>query len=337
MLIKEDLAEILSESKKFISLSSSQITILGGTGFIGSWIVKTLQELNRNFQFNSTITVYTRNLGKARNLFDKYIDENLKLIETDFANGQILLNHFDYLINGATPTNSKTGLSDDMKVYDSSIYATNSIIASAKLFQNVPNVVNLSSGIVYGKQPIDMKNRLESSTLMQCTGTSGYMNAKIHSEELLDQADRNGLVNATSPRLFAFSGPGLPLDEHFAIGNFLSDALAGQKIKILANPSTIRSYMYPTDLTTWVLAALVKPPTERINIGSETPISMLDLANLISNMTTQKGVQGDNFTEAPSNYAPSTIRSRQVLAVDERVDLPDGITRWIKWLERRGS
>jgi hypothetical protein len=54
-------------------------------------------------------------------------------------------------------------------------------------------------------------------------------------------------------------------------------------------------------------------------------------------MTTNEGVQASNNTEEPSNYVPSTTFSQQVLAVDERVDLPDGITRWIKWLERQRS
>jgi nucleoside-diphosphate-sugar epimerase len=132
--------------------------------------------------------------------------------------------------------------------------------------------------------------------------------------------------------LFAFFGPGLPLDRHFAIGNFVQDGLNGKPIRILGNPETKRSYMFPTDLTSWLLTALVNPIEGNFNVGSEIGISMLELATLVSGLTSSKGVEMLNRLEPASNYVPSTTNFRQTFRVDESVALSEGLGWWIDWL-----
>ena len=149
---------------------------------------------------------------------------------------------------------------------------------------------------------------------------------------IFSEAAVAGLINCISPRLYAFAGPGIVLDEHFAVGNFLRDGTEGKQIAINGNPSTMRSYMYPTDLTIWILTALLKPKYLNVNIGSEIPISMLDLANLISDMTSKKGVKILGDDKVDSNYVPSTLCFIQNYLVSEQIDLSNGLERWIEWL-----
>jgi hypothetical protein len=54
-----------------------------------------------------------------------------------------------------------------------------------------------------------------------------YRGAKLLIEELITESVSAGEMQEANPPLFAFSGPGLPLDEHFTVGNFLCDALFG--------------------------------------------------------------------------------------------------------------
>ena len=141
------------------------------------------------------------------------------------------------------------------------------------------------------------------------------------------------LVASISPRLYAFAGPGIVLDEHFAVGNFLRDGLLGEPIKISGNPATLRSYMYPTDLTLWILFALLNPKDVNVNIGSELSITMFELASMISDLTSKKGVEIFDKNNVPSNYVPSTSRFREMYGVSQRIDLNRGIERWVKWLQ----
>ena len=128
-------------------------------------------------------------------------------------------------------------------------------------------------------------------------------------------------------------GEDLPKDAHFAIGNFLRDGLSGNKILINGSPETIRSYLYPTDLTAWLILLIANPSSENLNIGSEKSYSMLQLANLVSSLTSNKGFQLLNPDSEASIYVPSTLNTREMLKVKESVSLENGLERWIKWLE----
>jgi dTDP-glucose 4,6-dehydratase len=332
MLIERDVESLLTSGYSFQEFDGSTITILGGTGFIGQWLIQALNEFGSNFGFSSEIRVVTRDARKAHRLLVEELGLKLKIAEYDFTSGSTDLEKSDFFINGATPSQKKTGLQNTDSVYISSVNASYSIIRSAKKYRNIPKVVNLSSGIVYGSQEISERNQIERSIFITLNSRSGYLNAKIDSELIFSEAAAAGQVNSVSPRLYAFAGPGIVLDEHFAVGNFLRDGLEGNQIVINGNPSTMRSYMYPTDLTIWILSALLEPKNLNVNIGSEIPISMLDLANLISDMTSKKGVKILGDDKVASNYVPSTLCFRQNYGVSEQIDLSNGLERWIEWL-----
>jgi nucleoside-diphosphate-sugar epimerase len=334
MLIERDVESLLTSGHTFQEFDGSTITILGGTGFVGKWLIHALHVFSSNFGFSSEIRVVTRDTRKAHRLFVEELGLKLKIAEFDFTSGSTDLEKSDFFINGATPSQKKTGLQNADSVYSSSVNASQSIIRSAKKYGNMPKVVNLSSGIVYGSQELSVRNQIEKSISIASNSYSGYLSAKIDSELIFSEAAAIGQVNSISPRLFAFAGPGIVLDEHFAVGNFLRDGLEGKQIVINGNPLTMRSYMYPTDLTIWILSALLQPKNLNMDIGSEIPISMLNLANLIADITSRKGVKilGDN--QGVSNYVPSTLCFRETYGVSEQIDLSSGLERWIEWLTK---
>jgi dTDP-glucose 4,6-dehydratase len=330
VLIKKDIELLLESGSKFREFDSASITILGGTGFIGQWLIQALHEYRLNFGIHSEITVVTRNSKAAHRLFVEEFGIPVKIIEFDFTSESIELERSDFFVNGATPSRKKTGLEDSDAVFTSSFNASNSIIRSAIKYGNKPRVLNLSSGIVYGPQELGVRNQSERPISLQPNSQSGYLNAKLASDKLFSEANTAELIKSISPKLFAFAGPGIALDEHFAVGNFLRDGLEGRPITISGNPSTTRSYLYPTDLVVWVLTALLRPENLDVNIGSETPVTILELATLVSNITSNKGVKVVNQDHLASNYVPSTAMFRKHYEVSEKITLNHGLERWIE-------
>jgi nucleoside-diphosphate-sugar epimerase len=337
MLIKKDIDSLLSGGRTFQEFDGATITILGGTGFIGQWIIQALHEFGLNFGFSAEITVISRNASRARNLFAEKFGLTPNVVEFDFAVGLAELEKCDFFINGATPSTKKTGIDNVEAVYASTVNASNSIIRSAKRYGNKPRVVNLSSGIVYGTQGLAERNQIESASTIHPNSQSGYLNAKLSSESIFSEAAVLEEVKAISPRLYAFAGPGISLDEHFAVGNFIRDGLEGSQITISGNPSTTRSYLYPTDLVVWILAALTQPKDINVNVGSEIPITMLELATLVSELTSKMGVRVLGSNVVASNYVPSTSCFRENYAVSQQISLNEGLERWIEWLLTSGK
>jgi dTDP-glucose 4,6-dehydratase len=232
VLIKKDLDSLLDAGGKFHEFDGATVTILGGTGFIGRWLVQALHEYRLNFGIQSQITVVTRNSKAAHSLFTEELGVAVKIVEFDFTSESIELEKSDFFLNGATPSRKVTGLDDSDAVFTSSVNASTSIIRSSIKHVNKPRVLNLSSGIVYGSQEISVRNQSERPILLQPNSQSGYLNAKLASDQLFSNANSAGLMKSISPKLFAFAGPGIALDEHFAVGNFLRDGINGRSITI---------------------------------------------------------------------------------------------------------
>jgi dTDP-glucose 4,6-dehydratase len=77
-------------------------------------------------------------------------------------------------------------------------------------------------------------------------------------------------------------GRDLPLDAHFAIGNFIHDALNRNEIQVKGDGRAVRTYLDQRDLAIWLCALLYRGADgEAYNVGSDIPITILELANLV--------------------------------------------------------
>jgi dTDP-glucose 4,6-dehydratase len=168
------------------------------------------------------------------------------------------------------------------------------------------------------------------------SANSAYGEGKRAAELLCVLGGQRSGVEPKIARAFAFVGPYLPLDRHFAIGNFVGDALAGRPVVVRGDGTTVRSYMYGLDLALWLLAILIDgAPGRPYNVGSEEGISIGDLARRVAGNsgaglaveilgTPLPGAQGDR-------YVPSTRRARTELGLRLAVPLDAAIVRTCQW------
>ena len=256
----------------------------------------------------------------------------VKLLNVDYCE----TDHVDYqdskfIVIGATPTNQFTGFHDDSSIKLATKNSVSSVIKFAQKVVWTPNVINLSSGAVYGEQV--NAHQSEKKIELNSLSLNEYSLSKINAEIELQKSDRRGEMHCSNPRLFAFFGPHLPLEAHFAIGNFLNDCIKGENISMKGNPETVRSYLYPSDLITWIIKLLIKPSKENLNFGSDIAITMNDLAQILKNKFKSVEINMVDKNAKRSVYVPAIHNTKRVLGVSQKISLETGLDKWIKWLK----
>jgi dTDP-glucose 4,6-dehydratase len=133
-------------------------------------------------------------------------------------------------------------------------------------------------------------------------------------------------------RCFAFVGPDLPLNVHFAIGNFIRDALNADAITVSGDGTPLRTYLDQTDLAHWLFTLLEQGrPGEAYNVGSDEVISIAELAHLVREILAPDKtvhISGDAVPCAARNrYVPDIRKAQQELDLSVTLPLAEAIRR----------
>jgi nucleoside-diphosphate-sugar epimerase len=315
------------------NLEGSRILISGGTGFVGKWLISALEYAKKEFSIKFEIDVISR-YGRENSPFNSEITDSLNWILKDFTKDtELLRKPYSHYILGSTPSISSKGSSDLLSVRDATINGTRSVLDSIKMQSGLARVINLSSGAASSLEVLEPKFEINECPADHFTNPSAnYAHAKLQSEKLILEASRDGTLSGCNLRLYAFAGPLLALDEHFAVGNFMKDALNRMPIRINGNPNTLRSYMYPTDLVRWILKILVSDKAGTFSVGNPSPVSIGELARTISRVTSQSDViypfEDGEFT----SYYPDTSLTESTFDLTLEVDFETSILNWWTWL-----
>jgi len=144
-----------------------------------------------------------------------------------------------------------------------------------------------SSGGIYGAQPSDLEAFPEDwpGGPSLSDPATAYSQAKRAAEHLCAlYREAHGLETLIA-RCFAFVGPDLPLNAHYAIGNFIRDALNFEAITVCGDGTPRRTYLDQGDLAHWLWTLLLEGRDgETYNVGSDEVVSISELAHLVRDL-----------------------------------------------------
>ncbi len=348
--LAHDLDDILDRTEPLWNeLRGQRILVTGATGFFGCWLLESFAWANQRLNLKARAVAMSRNpqaLGqKASHLAT---DAAFELHAGDVRCDNFPQGSFSHVIHAATEASATLNRQAPEVMFDTITTGTRRTLEFAAA-ESVKKFLFLSSGAIYGAQPSALALIDESFT----GGPDPLDPANAYAEGKRSAELSCALSSLASPgmeikiaRCFAFVGPYMQLDAHFAIGNFISDCLdrgADQKrISIKGDGTAVRSYLYASDLMIWLWTILFKgQPCRAYNVGSEESYNIATLAREVADtLSSERDIKIASAPRAgvPSNrYVPSTARAREELGLRADVPLREAIRRTHAWFSQNSQ
>ncbi len=333
--LEKDFSLIHKDTKNiWKNLKNKNIFLTGCTGFFGYWILRSFSIANKKLKLNSIAYVLTRKKNYKKSLIYKLCkDSSIKFYKGDIRSFKYPKKKFHYIIHGATTSAKETFNQQDPLIKSNIIVEGTKHVLEFARKNSCKNFLYLSSGAVYGmsyhkKLKVDEKSLSAPLTVDKNFDLNSLGNSKRVSEMLVSIYSEKKYFKTSIARCFSFIGPLIPLDIHYAIGNFLKKAIFKKSIKINSDGSALRSYLYMSDLTTWLIKILFKGKNNEIyNIGSENMISIKNLAILVNKITKNNKKIITTKKQNKTVYVPSNYKIKKYLKVKQRVKLKDAILK----------
>ena len=318
-------------------LRGGRVFITGGTGFFGKWLIASLLWANMRAATRVPISVLSRSPERFTAHFpDVAQNSQITMVRGDVATFDFPTGTFSHIIHAATDT-TVAAHQDGERLLDGIVSGTKRVLEFAAK-SRATDLLFTSSGAVYGEQPDELETIPETYRGAPDTldRRALYGSAKRYAETLCGLASEHGNLRPKIARCFAFVGPHLALDGHYAIGNFIRDACASGQIQIHGDGRSIRSYLYAADLSTWLWTILVRGSSPSVyNVGSDRSVTIRELADITTATLAPGGavhVRDTGTASAPRlRYVPNIDLARTELRLDTWTSLPDAIRRTADW------
>ena len=337
--LARDLDRILRHTQGlWDELRGQRIFITGGTGFFGCWLLESFAWANDKLDLDAAALVLTRNPEAFRSKAPHLAAHpSIQFHMGEVRSFEFPAGEFSHVLHAATEASEKLNAENPLLMLDTIVEGTWHTLEFARQC-GAKKFLLTSSGAVYGKQPPEMTHIPEdyAGGPDLADPRSAYGEGKRAAEMLCALYAKQFGLETKIARCFAFVGPYLPLDIHFAIGNFIQDGLAGGPIQVKGDGSPCRSYLYAADLVIWLWTILLRGETCRpYNVGSEYDLTIAELAHIVADCfepaVEVRIARMPIPSHAVDRYVPDTRLAQRELNLRPTVELITSIRQTIQW------
>lgn len=333
--LARDLDEVLERTEQLWEAArGARFFITGGTGFVGTWLTESLVWANRRLNLGIAAAIVTRDAARFEARLPHLVhNPAVRLIVSDASAIRFPKLRADFIVHAAASKPMPANAEDPTAEFDHEIAAVRHVLEVAGHNKGC-RFLFTSSGAVYGKQPPALRSIPESFAGAPQTvdANSTRAQAKRVSEFLCASYARARGFESVIARMFTFIGPHLPLDEDYAAGNFLREALAGGPIRLAGDGTSTYSYLYAADLAAWLWTILFRGQSGGVyNVGSPEAISTYDLACAIARIA-GGGIRIEIAQplrpgQPAARYVPCVRRAEEELGLRVWTSLEEAIRR----------
>ena len=312
--------------------SGFHVLLTGGTGFFGRALLRHWLSQEKSGLRIARVCVLSRNPEVFLKKYPEFSDLPwLHFHQGDILNISSLPNYeFTHLLHGATDSTMGPQLKP-LERYIQIVDGTRNMLEYAAK-KRILRFILISSGGVYGPQPQEIIAIPEDYFGMPDTlrSENAYSVSKRCAEHLCALYSESFGLQMVVARCFAFVGRDLPLNAHFAIGNFIRDALNEREIIVNSDGSAVRTYLDQRDLAHWLTTLVYEGRDgEAYNVGSNIQVTIKELAELVRDtLSPQKVVRistKPNKSDFLNRYIPNIDKAQAHLKLEIKYSLKQAI------------
>ncbi len=309
------------------------VFITGATGFFGKNLLESFIYINEKLGLNAKVIALTRNANKFLVNFPQFNHSCIEFIEGDLATFNFPEGKIDYIIHAA---NDFSTIEADIEIEKRTPVVGTKRVLELAMQKKVKAVLHTSSGAVYGQMPLyDLIEESKQNPAENNAHSDYYAQNKTYIENMCVEYYEKHNVPSKIARCFAFVGPHLALDIHYAIGNFIKHYIDNTNIVIKGNGLVYRSYLYAADLCVWLWTILLKGKVcEPYNVGSDEYFSLFEIAQKVkarNNSSIEIEVLDKTNLSRGNWYIPSIEKAKTELGLKVYTNLEAAIKKTIEF------
>jgi UDP-glucuronate decarboxylase len=307
---------------------TKRILVTGGAGFLGSHLCERL--LNEG---NEVLCVDNFFSSTRANISHLLSDSNMELLRHDITFP--LYVEVDEIFNLACPASPIYYQFDPAQTTKTSVIGAINMLGLAKRVK--AKILQTSTSEIYGDPSVHPQTEEYWGNVNPIGRRSCYDEGKRCAETLFFDYRRQHNLAIKVVRIFNTYGPRMHPNDGRVVSNFIVQALRGEDITIYGDGMQTRSFCYVDDLIE-AIGRMMETPfdvTGPINIGNPGEFTMLELAELVIEMTgTKSKIRFEPLpSDDPRQRRPDISKAQATLAWAPKTPLREGLTKTIGYFE----
>lgn len=233
---------------------------------------------------------------------------------------------FDAVLNLAAWAGVRRSVENPWVYYDANVTGTLNLLEMARKY-HVPKFVLASTSSLYGQHnPMPYREDADTSRPL-----SPYAASKKAAETLCYTYHYLYGLDVTVLRYFTVYGPAGRPD--MSIFRFIRWIAEDEPVHIYGDGTQKRDFTYVDDIARGTVAALRPLGYEIINLGSDRPVTINRIIDLLENALGKKARRvylGAHPADVPATWADIT-KARTLLNWEPQVPIEEGLERTIAW------